>query len=242
MGPPFFCMTEWNQISLQDAISPVIEEFIFFHDYLLLALIYIITRVAYFILLVRQSSYIDRGFLEGQLLETIWTVIPALVLVVIAIPSLMLLYRLDSVIASGLTLKVLGHQWYWRYEYTDFWSFGSGTVLSFDAYIVPENELAPGLARLLETDNRPVLPFLSRIRVLIRRADVLHSWAVPSLGVKLDATPGRLNQTVFSRYRPGLAYGQCSEICGANHRFMPIRLEFVSIEDFLQWVEAVVRD
>jgi len=110
--------------------------------------------------------------------------------------------------------------------------------VAFDSYIVPENELGAGHFRLLETDNRPVLPFLTRVRVLVRRADVLHSWALPRLGVKLDATPGRLNQTSLLRHRPGVAYGQCSEICGANHSFMPISLEFARVKDFLGWVEA----
>ena len=230
-------MFEWNQFGLQDAFSPTIEEFTFFHDYLILVLIFVITAVGYFMVALGGASFTHRGLLEGQLLESVWTVAPAGILVAIAIPSLTILYSLDSSYRSALTLKVLGHQWYWRYEYTDFWG-REGAVVAFDAYIVPENELIPGQFRLLETDNRPVLPFLTRVRVLVRRADVLHSWALPRLGVKLDATPGRLNQTSILSHRPGVAYGQCSEICGANHRFIPISLEFVRVTDFLAWVEA----
>jgi len=230
-------MFEWNQFGLQDAFSPTIEEFIFFHDYLILVLIFVITAVGYFIVALGGARFTHRGLLEGQLLESIWTVAPAAILVAIAIPSLTILYRLDSSFGSALTLKVLGHQWYWRYEYTDFWG-GEGAIVAFDSYIVSEEEMQVGQLRLLETDNRPVLPFLARVRVLVRRADVLHSWALPRLGVKLDATPGRLNQTSLIRHRPGVAYGQCSEICGANHRFMPIRLEFVRVSDFLSWLES----
>jgi len=230
-------MFEWNQFGLQDAFSPTMEEFIFFHDYLMLVLVFVITVVGYFMLALRTKSFSNLFLLEGQTLEAIWTVAPALILIVIAIPSLTILYRLDTTHSSSLTLKVIGHQWYWSYEYSDFWT-AQDSVVSFDSYIVPSRELGTGQFRLLETDNRPVLPFLTRVRVLVRSSDVLHSWAVPSAGVKLDAAPGRLNQTSLLRNRPGVAYGQCSEICGANHRFMPITLEFTSTEDFLKWVET----
>jgi len=230
-------MLEWNQFGLQEAFSPTIEEFILFHDYLMLVLIFIITSVAYFLRSLAGLRFTHRGLLEGQALESVWTVVPAIILVFIAVPSLTILYRLDSSYSSSLTLKVMGHQWYWRYEYTDFWR-ATEAVISFDSYIVPTRDLSSGIFRLLETDNRPVLPFLTRVRVLVRRSDVLHSWALPRLGIKLDATPGRLNQTSLLRHRPGVAYGQCSEICGANHRFIPIRIEFVNTQDFLNWVEA----
>ena len=178
----------------------------------------------------------NKGLLHGHFIERVWTVLPAIYLTVIAIPSLILLYRLEANSQASLTIKVVGHQWYWRYEYSDFWASNSQQRVRFDAYILPSQEASRGAFRLLETDNRPVLPFLTSIRALIRRADVLHAWAVPSLGVKLDATPGRLNQTIFLRSRPGIAYGQCSEICGANHRFIPIVVEFVRIRTFLNWV------
>ena len=230
-------MFEWNQFGLQDAFSPTIEEFIFFHDYLMLVLVFVITVVGYFMVTLYKGSFSDLNLLEGQLLESVWTVAPAVILILIAVPSLTILYRLDSSYNSSLTLKVIGHQWYWRYEYSDFWA-NESSVVSFDSYIIPTEELEGGQFRLLETDNRPVLPFLTRVRVLVRSADVLHSWAVPRAGVKLDATPGRLNQTSLISNRPGVAYDQCSEICGANHRFIPIRLEFTSVNYFLNWVET----
>ena len=230
-------MFQWNQFSLPDAISPVIEEFLLFHDYLIIILIFTITRVLYFITTLFLNSFINQKLIEGQSLEFIWTIIPAIILTLIALPSLTLLYRLDSSSSSSLTIKVIGHQWYWSYEYTDFWNQSQRTYINFDAYIIPRNSLEEGIFRLLETDNRPALPYLTNLRILIRRSDVLHSWTIPSIGVKLDATPGRLNQTSIVRYRPGVAYGQCSEICGANHRFMPINIEFINIKDFLLWIE-----
>ena len=228
-------MFEWNQWGLQNAIRPVIEEYIYFHDYLMVVLIFIITGVSYYMrgLIVRQDYL--RSLFESQFLEAVWTILPALILVMVAIPSLRILYRLDSSDSTQITLKVLGHQWYWSYEYSDFWSQGRNDLVNFDSYILNHRDLGSGGFRLLETDNRVVLPYIIRVRVIVSRADVLHSWAIPSLGVKLDAMPGRLNQTNFSSYRPGLAYGQCSEICGANHRYMPIVIEFVQIKDFITW-------
>lgn len=201
----------------------------------MVVLTFIITGVSYYINgLIWNQDYL-RSLFERQLLEAIWTVLPALILVIVAIPSLRILYRLDNSDKTQITLKVLGHQWYWSYEYSDFWSHNKGNIVNFDSYIVTHSDLESGGFRLLETDNRVVLPYIIRIRVMVSRADVLHSWAVPTLGVKLDAMPGRLNQTNLSSYRPGLAYGQCSEICGANHRYMPIVLEFVEIKDFIIW-------
>jgi cytochrome c oxidase subunit 2 len=173
------------------------------------------------------------------MIERVWTIIPAIVLIQIAIPSLLLLYMLDESVDSALTVKVIGHQWYWRYEYTDFWSVSNSAQLEFDSYMVPRNELEPDMFRLLDVDNRTVIPFNVHVRILISSADVLHAWTVPALGVKADAVPGRLNQVKFIAQRPGLFYGQCSEICGANHRFMPIVIESVSSEAFLKWAVCI---
>ena len=229
-------MFEWNQWGLQNANGPVIEEFVHFHDYLILVLIFIISGVVVFIGVFAQFQFSNRGLIEGQFLEAVWTVLPALILIIVALPSLRILYNLDRSDSGHMSLKVMGHQWFWSYEYTDFWSFSTDGQLGYDAYIVSTEILDPGMFRLLETDNRLILPYLINIRVLIRRADVLHSWALPRLGVKLDATPGRLNQVVISSYRPGIAYGQCSEICGANHRYIPIVAEFISVQDFNAWM------
>ena len=183
-----------------------------------------------------KGKTINKGLLEGQIIERIWTVLPAIVLIQLAVPSLLLLYTLDESHETGLTLKTLGHQWYWRYEYSDFWRREEAN--EFDSYIDPSSTRA----RLLDTDNRVVLPYGAHVRSIVTRADVLHAWAVPRLGVKVDACPGRMNQTRFMSYRPGLAYGQCSEICGANHRFMPIRLEFVRGPAFIRWLSRQSRD
>lgn len=183
-----------------------------------------------------KSPLIHRGLHEGQALECIWTLLPALVLIQVALPSLILLYTLDDTSSSVITLKAVGHQWYWSYEIRDL---GERVGVELDAYIVNTHDLATTEGfRLLETDNRPLLPLITQIRLVVRRADVLHSWTVPSLGVKADATPGRLNQAKFISFRPGMAYGQCSEICGANHRFIPIALEFGRAVDFLAWVAS----
>jgi len=179
------------------------------------------------------------NLLESQIIECIWTIIPAIILIQIAIPSLLLLYILDESIDSSLTIKVLGHQWYWSYEYTDFWSIRSNVQIEFDSYIIPQNELEINIFRLLDVDNRTIIPYHVHIRILISSADVLHAWTVPSLGVKADAMPGRLNQVKFIRSRPGIFFGQCSEICGANHRFIPIVIEIVNINYFLNWITCI---
>jgi cytochrome c oxidase subunit 2 len=199
-------------------------------------LIFIISFVGYIIVRIVWNSYISINLLERQIIECIWTIIPAVILIQIAMPSLLLLYMLDESIDSTLTLKVLGHQWYWRYEYTDFWSISNTTQVEFDSYIVPSNELESSIFRLLDVDNRTIVPFNVHIRILITSADVLHAWTVPSLGVKADAVPGRLNQVKFIGQRPGVFFGQCSEICGANHRFIPIVMEIIGTASFLNWI------
>lgn len=169
--------------------------------------------------------------MESQPLELFWTIVPAFVLIFIGLPSIRLLYLLDEVYKPSITIKTIGHQWYWSYEYSDFLN------LEFDAYIIPTNELREKNFRLLDVDNRTIVPVNTQIRTLITAADVLHSWTVPSLGVKADAVPGRLNQVNFLTNRPGLFFGQCSEICGANHRFIPISIERVPSKIFIKWVK-----
>nr|QUL58687.1 cytochrome c oxidase subunit II [Holothuria hilla] len=223
-------MATWTQLGLQDASSPLMEELVYFHDYTLIILTLITVLVFYGLLSLISSSFTNRFFLEGQELETIWTIVPALILIFIAFPSLQLLYLMDEVNNPFLTVKAIGHQWYWSYEYTDYHE------IEFDSYMIPTSDLSEGQPRLLEVDNRLILPFQNPIRVLVSSADVLHSWAVPSLGVKMDAVPGRLNQTSFLLNRTGLFYGQCSEICGANHSFMPIVIESVPFNVFEHWI------
>nr|AQP26647.1 cytochrome c oxidase subunit 2 [Subulitermes group sp. A TB-2017] len=226
-------MTTWLNLTLQDSASPVMEQLIFFHDHALMIMLMIITTVFYTMISIIQNKQTSRFILEGQMIETLWTIAPAIILVFIAIPSLRLLYLMDEIHNPVMTLKTVGHQWYWSYEYSDF------TKLEFDSYMVQMEDQPINTFRLLDTDNRVVLPMNSPIRLIVTAADVLHSWTVPSLGVKTDATPGRLNQMSFSINRPGLLYGQCSEICGANHSFMPIVIESVSTNQFINWVSKM---
>lgn len=192
--------------------------------------------------IIVNEKFININLLEIQIVEWVWTLIPAVLLLQIALPSLLLLYILDETVDRILTVKTVGHQWYWSYEYKDFWSADSNINLEFDAYIIPTSELRDEMFRLLDVDNRTVIPIHTQVRVLISSADVLHSWTVPSLGVKADAVPGRLNQVKFIRQRPGLYYGQCSEICGANHRFIPIVVESVELNTFLNWVIVSIEE
>ena len=229
----------WGQFGLQDANSPIIEELIFLHDFINLILIFIITFVGYIIISMLLNKYININILERQIIECIWTIIPAIILIQIAMPSLLLLYILDESIDRSITIKVLGHQWYWSYEYTDFWSLRKLNQIEFDSYIIHSNELESIIFRLLDVDNRTIVPYNIHIRILISSADVLHAWTVPSLGVKADAIPGRLNQLKFIRQRPGIFFGQCSEICGANHSFIPIVIEIININYFLNWITCI---
>ena len=223
-------MATWSKLGLQDASSPIMEELIYFHDYTLIILILITILVIYGLVSIINSSFTNRYFLEGHELETLWTIIPAITLIFIALPSLQLLYLMDEVNAPFLTIKAIGHQWYWRYEYSDY------NDIEFDSYMIPTEDIEKGNPRLLEVDNRLILPFNRPIRVLISSADVLHSWAVPSLGIKMDAVPGRLKQSSFIIKKTGLFFGQCSEICGANHRFMPIVIEAIPFKKFEEWI------
>nr|AKA09875.1 cytochrome oxidase subunit 2 [Leptocoris augur] len=225
-------MATWGNINLQDAMSPLMEQLIFFHDHTLMILIMITILVSYIMISLFSNKFINRYLLEGQLIELIWTSMPAITLIFLALPSLHLLYLIDEVNKPLLTLKTIGHQWYWSYEYSDF------NNVEFDSYMKPSNELENYEFRLLDVDNRVVLPMNTQIRVLITAADVLHSWAVPALGIKIDATPGRLNQGCFKISRPGLLFGQCSEICGANHSFMPIVIESVPTQTFINWLNS----
>lgn len=187
------------------------------------------------ILALINNKTIFKGLLEGQLLECVWTVLPAFILIQIALPSLSLLYLIEDAPSPDITVKIIGHQWFWSYEYSDVWV--DRNVVSFDSYMVPEGDLELGMFRQLETDNHLVLPYHTMVRLLVTRSDVLHSWTIPSLGVKADAVPGRINQIQFVRTLPGVLYGQCSEICGSQHSRMPITVELISLKDFDLWLE-----
>nr|YP_005255218.1 cytochrome c oxidase subunit II [Corynorhinus rafinesquii]AEL16734.1 cytochrome c oxidase subunit II [Corynorhinus rafinesquii] len=222
------------QLGFQDATSPIMEELLSFHDHALMIVFLISSLVLYIISLMLTTSLTHTSTMDAQEVETIWTILPAIILILIALPSLRILYMMDEINNPSVTIKTMGHQWYWSYEYTDY------EDLTFDSYMIPTQELAPGQLRLLEVDNRVVLPTELTVRVLISSEDVLHSWAVPSLGLKTDAIPGRLNQTTLLSTRPGLFYGQCSEICGSNHSFMPIVLEMVPLKYFEKWSSSML--
>nr|YP_009520120.1 cytochrome c oxidase subunit II [Sardinella lemuru]YP_010169222.1 cytochrome c oxidase subunit II [Sardinella zunasi]ATE46664.1 cytochrome c oxidase subunit II [Sardinella lemuru]AXU40877.1 cytochrome c oxidase subunit II [Sardinella lemuru]QRZ03095.1 cytochrome c oxidase subunit II [Sardinella zunasi] len=229
-------MAHPSQLGLQDAASPVMEELLHFHDHALMIVLLISVLVLYIIVSMVSTKLTDKYILDSQEIEIVWTILPAVVLIMIALPSLRILYLVDEINDPHLTIKAMGHQWYWSYEYTDYEDLG------FDSYMVPTQDLIPGQFRLLETDHRMVLPMESPIRILVSAEDVLHSWAVPALGVKMDAVPGRLNQTAFIASRPGVFYGQCSEICGANHSFMPIVVEAVPLKHFEDWSSLMLED
>nr|QBF44170.1 cytochrome c oxidase subunit II [Thaumalea sp. ZK-2019] len=226
-------MATWSNLSFQDSNSPLMEQLYFFHDHTMMILLVITMLVTYMMAMMAFNTFTNRFLLHGQTIEIIWTILPAIVLMFIALPSLRLLYLLDEINTPAITLKTIGHQWYWSYEYSDFLN------LEFDSYMIPSNDLELNGFRLLDVDNRIVLPLNTQIRILVTAADVLHSWTVPSLGVKVDATPGRLNQTNFLMNRPGLFFGQCSEICGANHSFMPIVVESVPTNFFIKWITVM---
>nr|YP_009388914.1 cytochrome c oxidase subunit II [Aeluroscalabotes felinus]BAX77926.1 cytochrome oxidase subunit 2 [Aeluroscalabotes felinus] len=219
------------QLGFQNATSPIMEELLYFHDHTLMILFLISTLILYMILLMVTTTLTHTNAVDAQTIEMVWTLLPAIILIMIALPSLRILYLMDEVNNPHLTIKAIGHQWYWSYEYTDY------QAVLFDSYMIPTNSISPGMYRLLDVDHRMIIPMESPIRMLISADDVLHSWAVPTLGVKTDAIPGRLNQTSFIISRPSLSYGQCSEICGSNHSFMPIVVEATTLEAFENWMK-----
>ncbi len=224
------------QIGFQPAATPVMERLTAFHDLLLWIIVAITLFVTALLAYVCVRFRADRNPTPSRrthnaLLEVAWTAVPVLILVVIAIPSFKLLYYMDRVEDAELTIKAIGNQWYWTYEYPDNGEF------TFDAYMVADEDLEAGQPRLLTTDAAVVLPVDTTIRVLVTATDVLHSWAVPAFGVKIDAVPGRLNETWLRIEEPGMYYGQCSELCGDYHGFMPIMIKAVPKDEFEAWVK-----
>lgn len=226
------------QLDMRPAASPVMERVSVFHDYMLV----LITVVSLFVL--GLMIYVCWRFSEknnpnpsktthNTMIEVVWTLLPVIILVAVAIPSLRLLYYMDKSEIEGqadLTIKIVGYQWYWNYEYPD-----SG--IKFDSYMVQEEDLKPGQLRLLTVDNALYVPVGKKVRVQMTGGDVIHSWAMPNFGLKMDAVPGHLNETWFQADQEGTYYGQCSELCGVNHGFMPITVHVVSQEEFDTWIE-----
>ena len=226
----------------QDCATPQMEALIELHDHLMFYLIIILFAVGWILIstvknyLYSKSLISNKYVNHGTLIELIWTVTPALILILIAFPSFKLLYLMDEVTDPSMSILVEGHQWYWSYQYPDFLN-SDDEFIEFDSYLVPESDLEKGELRLLEVDNRVIIPELTHVRFIVHSGDVIHSFACPSLGIKCDAYPGRLNQFSILINREGTFYGQCSEICGILHSSMPIVIESVSLEKYLSWLE-----
>jgi len=242
-------------IGFQDSASPIMEGIVDLHNHVTFYLVMILVFVLYMFASVfvdfykvfsfplsrkdlkfREVMLAGNKLTHGTLIEVVWTLMPSFILMAIAVPSFSLLYAIDEIIDPSVTLKAIGHQWYWSYEYSDY--AAKYDTIAFDSYMVPTEELTRGQFRLLEVDNAIVLPVHTHIRVIVTATDVLHSWAVPALGVKIDAVPGRLNQISMFIKREGVYYGQCSELCGVNHGFMPISVKAVKLDKYLAWVEG----
>jgi cytochrome c oxidase subunit 2 len=228
--------TPW-QLYFQEPATEIMQEIIHLHDFMM----YIITGIVLVVLVLltyvcvrfyHEWNPVPQKFTHNVAIEVIWTVIPVIILCFIAVPSFKLLKKEETKPIADMTVKVVGYQWYWKYEYPDNGNF------SFDSYMLDSKKLQSGQIRLLDVDNRVVIPQGATVRFLITAADVIHSFTVPSFGFKVDAIPGRINETYAKVDKIGVYYGQCSELCGVNHGFMPIAVEVVSKEDFEKWVEA----
>jgi len=226
---------DW-QLGYQKSVTSVMDDLVFMHDYILLPIITAISVFVLFLILYAVWKFKasknpnPTKTSHNTLLEVLWTVIPCLILVVIAIPSFKLLYKQDVIPKADITIKAIGYQWYWGYEYPD-------QKIAFEASMIETKDLKPGQPRLLATDKHVVVPVNKVVKVLITANDVLHAWALPAFGVKRDAVPGRINETWFKAEKEGIFYGQCSELCGIKHAFMPITVEVVSEEKYKEWVE-----
>jgi len=228
-------------IYFQDSATPQMEGLVELHDNIMYYLFAILFSVGWILIsivrnYISKKSPISHKYLNhGTLIELIWTITPAIILILIAFPSFKLLYLMDEISDPEMSISVEGHQWYWSYQYPDFLDSNSDFI-EFDSYLVPESDLEVGGLRMLEVDNRVIIPELTHVRFIITSGDVIHSWACPALGIKCDAYPGRLNQVSVYANREGVYYGQCSEICGILHSSMPLVIESVSPEKFLNFL------
>lgn len=231
--------TPWG-VYFQDSASPVAEGIQELHDVIMWYMLIVLCLVTYILFSIlstfRKNPIAYKYLTHGTTLEVIWTISPAFVLILIAYPSFLLLYLSDDVIDPVMTVKAIGYQWYWVYEYSDFVT-QEGETIQLESYIIPDDMLEVGQLRLLDVDNRLVLPIDTHIRIVVTAGDVIHNFAVSSLGIKIDATPGRLNQVSTMIEREGVYYGQCSELCGVAHSEMPIVVEAVSLPKFIEWLK-----
>nr|YP_009121674.1 cytochrome c oxidase subunit II [Hylaeus dilatatus]AJG02940.1 cytochrome c oxidase subunit II [Hylaeus dilatatus]ALO64646.1 cytochrome c oxidase subunit II [Hylaeus dilatatus] len=226
-------MSHWNMYSFQDPNSPFSDNLNLFHNFTMIFMIMIITLTLLIMIDFSMNKFMNRFLLKNHNIEIIWTIIPIMILMIIAFPSLKTLYFIDEIWnPTFFTIKSIGHQWYWSYEYSEL------NKIEFDSYMIKNNENM-NLFRLLETDNRLIIPMKTPIRMLSTSMDVIHSWTIPSLGMKMDSIPGRINQMNLFSNRPGLYFGQCSEICGTNHSFMPIMMESTNFKNFMNWLKSI---
>nr|APF47461.1 cytochrome c oxidase subunit II [Snellenius sp. SNS-2016] len=225
-------MMNWLMMNFQDSFSYLMKMMIFFHDFILMILLMILLFILYVMMWFFLNKLINMKILHNHLVEVIWTIIPMIILIFMVLPSLNILYLLEDMVNPFMTIKILGHQWYWSYEYSDFYN------LEFDSFMIKDFE--NNNLRLLDVDNRLVLPKNFNVRGLVSSVDVIHSWTMPTMGVKVDSIPGRMNQFIMSINRSGLYFGQCSEICGLNHSFMPIVLECINLKNFLNWISLMI--
>jgi cytochrome c oxidase subunit 2 len=225
---------QW-QLGFQDAASQSMSEIVSFHNNILLPIIIAISVFVLFLMIYtcirfRASKNPNPSKTTHNVaVEVLWTLIPCLILIVMAVPSFKILYKQDTIPKVDLTIKAVGYQWYWGYEYPD-------ENIIFESYMIKEEELKENQPRLLTVDNEVVVPVNKVVKVLITANDVLHAWALPSFGVKRDAIPGRINETWFKAEKVGTYYGQCSELCGIQHAFMPITVRVVTDEEYAQWL------
>jgi len=226
-------MRYWIQIIIQDSISSSISIILSFHDLILITIILLIRTITYIIIFLITNKYLNIKLKEAHKVELIWTIAPRIILLLLAIQSLHLLYLTEEIKNPSITVKITGHQWYWNYEYSNF------PYINYNSFILTSNLLKTGNLRLLEVDNRLIVPIQTEIRLLITASDVIHSWTIQSLGIKVDAIPGRLNQSNIILNRAGVFYGQCSEICGINHSFIPIVIESINIDSFIKWTKLI---
>nr|BBE15723.1 cytochrome c oxidase subunit 2 [Echiniscus testudo] len=218
----------WEQLNFQNSSSFLMSELYYLMDYLNYFIFFIMLFTGYFMLIFSMNKKNFYFNSENHLVELIWTLIPGIILIFIAIPSLNLLYCSEEVYKPILSLKTIGHQWYWTYEYSNFKN------LEFDSFMLPYSSNSQ--FRLLDVDNRLNLPFFSPVQMFVTSSDVLHSWTIPSLGFKADANPGRLNVLYFVVNKMGSYFGQCSELCGTNHSFMPINMVTTNMNNFKNWI------
>lgn len=240
-------------LGFQDPATPIMEGIIDLHNYIFFYLILIFVFVFWIFSSIlndfyfgirspkvltdltefRKSVFAIRSITHSSLIEVVWTLTPSVILMLIAVPSFALLYAMDEVLTPAITFKAIGHQWYWSYEFSDY---SEDEHIAFDSNMLYSDELMKGEFRLLAVDNPVILPTDVHVRVIITSMDVLHSWAVPALGVKVDGCPGRLNQAFLFLKREGVFYGQCSELCGVNHGFMPIVVKGVDLDSYLNYI------